>query len=53
MNTSDAIGIATSTVSDLGDVLAGSLPAVFTLFAVLMGIGLAIYYFRRYLAKRK
>jgi len=45
--------VASTTVGTLEDTLTGVLPPVFTVFAGLLGLGLAIFYVRKLIQSRK
>jgi len=53
MSTSTATDIIGSVVTGIGDVLTTALPGIFLLLAVLLGIGLGIWYVRHYIARKK
>jgi len=53
MDTSFITGLVASTTETIADTLTGSLPDVFSLFAALLALGIAIYYIRKLIQRRK
>lgn len=53
MDASTTASYVTGIVDDIETVLSTALPDVLTLFGLLLGLGLAIYYVRKFIARRK
>jgi len=52
MDTAFAIGQATSTASEIGDVLVGALPTILLILAALIGLGIAVRYIKRWIGRK-
>jgi len=52
MDVSFAISQATSTASDIGDVLVGALPTVLGILAALIGLAIAVRYIKRWIGRK-
>jgi hypothetical protein len=52
MTTTDAVNIVTSVVGGIGDTLVGVLPVILTLAGILIGLGIAMRYVKRWLGSR-
>lgn len=53
MSTSTVNTIVAQVITDVGSILATSLPVIVGLFGILLGLGLAIFYVRKFIARRK
>jgi len=52
MASSDVIGFFTTLQGNVGTVLGGVVPQVLTLAALLIGLGIGIHYFRKWIGRK-
>jgi hypothetical protein len=52
MSPSSTIAFFTTLQADVGSVLVGVVPQILTLAALLIGLGIGIYYFRKWIGRK-
>ena len=52
MDSTDVISAFTSAVGETGDTLVGTVPVILVLFATLVGLGIAIRYFKKWIGRK-
>lgn len=52
MDSTDVIGFVTASVGEVSDTLVGSIPLILAVFATLVGLGIVIRYFKKWIGRK-